>query len=199
MHLNELHSSVLQMKTCYWNVKYGYIIWNAHCVQCSERFKCTIYRCKLQQCWWNIYGGLGGWVCWCNLIKVLQQQGSCRCKHVTTRQDHHNILHCCLATKTTTLLVTPSKCVQQIAFGVLSIRFNRIINLHSFLLGYDECWSMWCLHRWCVYVWCVCLCLFWQATFNIAIIFGINWNKQATKQKKNINKISTSEKNLIKW
>lgn len=84
----------------------------------------------------GIYGGVGGWVCWCNLIKVLQQQGSCRCKHVTTRQDHHNI-HCCLATKTTTLLVTQSKCVQQIAFGVLSIRFNRIINLHSFLLGYD--------------------------------------------------------------
>lgn len=92
------------------------------------------------------------------------------------------------------------------AFGVLSIEFNRIINLHSFLLGYDECWSMWCIHRSyhtrttyvssCVRV---CLCLFWQATFNIAIIFGINWNKQATKQKKNINKISTLEKNLIKW
>lgn len=183
MHRNELHSSVSQMETCYWNVKYGYTIWNVHCVRCSKRFKCTIHRCKLQKFWWNIYGGVSVCVCGCNLIKVLQQ-GSCRCKHVTTRQDHRNI-HCCLATKTTTLLITPTKCTQQIAFGVLSIQFNRIINLHSFLIGYDECWSMWYIHRWCVYVLCVCVCVYFVRPHSILPLFlvSIETNKQRNRRK----------------
>lgn len=66
-----------------------------------------------------------------------------------------------------TIGYTEQMCTANTAFGVLSIEFNRIINLHSFLLGYDECWSMWCIHRsydtrttyvssWYVYV-CVCV------------------------------------------